>query len=74
MANEDDELIKEYGKENVEDFRMWLTHVRLSCDPLTPYGWAQLSVEDKKKLIEILEQPLSAAKRDALGFEIIDEE
>lgn len=58
LTTKDDELIRVYGEENVKDFRMWLTQARLSCDPLTPHGWAQLTAEDKKKIMEILERPL----------------
>ena len=47
MANEDDELISVYGEENVKDFRMWQTHAKMPGETLTPYEWAQLSVEDK---------------------------
>ena len=46
----DYELIKKYGKENVEDFRMWQTHARMPGDTLSPYEWDQLSIEDKKNI------------------------
>lgn len=58
MANEDDELkwkilASVYGEEDVKDYRMWEAHRRMPGDTLTPYEWNQLTVEEKKKIIEV---------------------